>query len=92
LTEEQSLKLRAIELNDWSAYVGQIYNDLANLTDGVQARWEIDRGALLNTGALTVTALMAGPSASTTACRAAISRLLACSGRTRAAPTSSRTS
>jgi len=47
LTEEQSLKLRAIELNDWSAYIGQIYNDLANLTDGLQARWEIDRGALL---------------------------------------------
>jgi hypothetical protein len=55
LTEEQSLKLRAIELQDWSAYTRQIYDDLSNLTDGVQARWEIDRGALLNTGALTVT-------------------------------------
>lgn len=57
MTEEQTLKLQAIQANgDWSAYIDQIYADLDNLNSGLAARWEIDRGALLSTGALTVKA------------------------------------
>lgn len=55
MTEEQRLKLRAIERSDWSAYIDQIYADLDNLVSGTYARWEIDRGALLSTGQLNVT-------------------------------------
>jgi hypothetical protein len=54
MTEEQRLRQRAIERSDWSAYIDQIYNDLDNLVAGTQARWEIDRGALLSTGQLNV--------------------------------------
>lgn len=54
MTEEQRIKLRAMETGDWSEYVDQIYDDLNNLVSGVYARWEIDSGSLLSTGQLNV--------------------------------------
>jgi hypothetical protein len=54
MTEEQQLKLQAMQFQDWTGYISQIYADVENLTDGVNARWEIDRGALLSSGSLTI--------------------------------------
>lgn len=54
LTEEEFLKLEAMKTGDWSAVITQIYNDIENLVEGVKARWELDRGELLGSGALTV--------------------------------------
>lgn len=54
MTEEMKLKRLALETGDYTDYLAQIEDDLTNLTQGVQGRWEIDRGTLLSTGALTV--------------------------------------
>lgn len=54
LTEEQTLKMRAWETGNYRPILDQIYDDLGNLTRGVQVRYELDRGRLLSTGKVTL--------------------------------------
>lgn len=52
--EEEEIYLRALQTGDWSEYIQRIYDDIRNLVDAAEARWELDRGTLLGTGTLPV--------------------------------------
>jgi hypothetical protein len=54
MTEEQFLRIQALQTGEWGPFVQAAFDDLTNLTEGAHARWEFDRATLLSTGGLTV--------------------------------------
>src|SRR4051812_12980787 len=43
MTEEPTIRLEPLQSGEWGPYVQPAFDDLATLTEGAHARWEMDR-------------------------------------------------